>query len=70
MISNLCFLVVNITLLLILIKIDRRKGSIDGMFLICLIFTFFGNVTIKMTLNTYIALINTLSGIMLYRKTN
>ena len=67
MLSNLCFLIVNSTLLLMLLKINNEKEHIDLMFLVCLLFTFLGNATIGMSINTAIALINIILGIILFK---
>ena len=67
MLSSLCFLIVNSTLLLMLIGFLRNKDHIDFMFLICLLFTFLGNATIGMSINTAIALINIILGIILFK---
>ena len=58
MLSNLCFLIVNSTLLLMLLKISNEKEHIDLMFLVCLLFTFLGNICLGISVNTIIALIN------------
>ena len=67
MLSSLCFLVVNSNLLLMLIGFLRNKDHIDFMFLTCLLFTFLGNATIGMSINTAIALINIILGIILFK---
>ena len=63
MLSNLCFLIVNSTLLLMLLKINNEKEHIDLMFLVCLLFTFLGNICLGISVNTIIALINVGLGI-------
>ena len=63
MLSNLCFLIVNSTLLLMLLKFNYEKEHIDLMFLVCLLFTFLGNICLGISVNTIIALINVGLGI-------
>ena len=63
MLSSLCFLVVNSTLLLMLLKFNYEKEHIDLMFLVCLLFTFLGNICLGISVNTIIALINVGLGI-------
>ena len=67
MLSNLCFLIVNSTLLLMLLKIDNEKEHIDLMFLVCLLFTFLGNLCLGISANTIIALINVGLGIKVFK---
>ena len=67
MLSNLCFLIVNSTLLLMLLKINNEKEHIDLMFLICLLFTFLGNICLGISVNTIIALINVGLGIKVFK---
>ena len=67
MLSNLCFLVVNSTLLLMLLKFNYEKEHIDLMFLVCLLFTFLGNISLGISVNTIIALINVGLGIKVFK---
>ena len=67
MLSSLCFLVVNSTLLLMLIGFLRNKDHIDFMFLTCLLFTFLGNLCLGISVNTIIALINVGLGIKVFK---
>ena len=67
MLSSLCFLVVNSTLLLMLLKINNEKEHIDLMFLACLLFTFLGNICLGISVNTIIALINVGLGIKVFK---
>ena len=67
MLSSLCFLVVNSTLLLMLLKINNDKEHIDLMFLVCLLFTFLGNLWLGISVNTIIALINVGLGIKVFK---
>ena len=67
MLSSLCFLVVNSTLLLMLLKINNKKEYIDLMFLICLLFTFLGNLCLGISVNTIISLINVGLGIKVFK---
>ena len=67
MLSNLCFLIVNSTLLLMLLKISNEKEHIDLMFLVCLLFTFLGNLCLGISANTIIALINVGLGIKVFK---
>ena len=67
MLSNLCFLIVNSTLLLMLLKINNEKEHIDLMFLVCLLFTFLGNICLGISVNTIIALINVGLGIKVFK---
>ena len=67
MLSNLCFLIVNSTLLLMLLKIKNEKEHIDLMFLVCLLFTFLGNLCLGISANTIIALINVGLGIKVFK---
>ena len=67
MLSNLCFLIVNSTLLLMLLKINNEKEHIDLMFLVCLLFTFLGNICLGISANTIIALINVGLGIKVFK---
>lgn len=67
MLSNLCFLIVNSTLLLMLLKFNNEKENIDLMFLVCLLFTFLGNLCLGISVNTIIALINVGLGIKVFK---
>ena len=67
MLSNLCFLIVNSTLLLMLLKFNNEKEHIDLMFLVCLLFTFLGNICLGISVNTIIALINVGLGIKVFK---
>ena len=67
MLSSLCFLVVNATLFIMLTGFIKEKEHIDFKFFICLLFTFLGNATIGMSINTAIALINIILGIILFK---
>ena len=67
MLSNLCFLIVNSTLLLMLLKFNYEKEHIDLMFLVCLLFTFLGNLCLGISVNTIIALINVGLGIKVFK---
>ena len=67
MLSNLCFLIVNSTLLLMLLKNNNEKEHIDLMFLVCLLFTFLGNICLGISVNTIIALINVGLGIKVFK---
>ena len=67
MLSNLCFLIVNSTLLLMLLKNNNEKEHIDLMFLVCLLFTFLGNICLGISVNTIIALINIGLGIKVFK---
>ena len=67
MLSNLCFLIVNSTLLLMLLKFNNEKEHIDLMFLVCLLFTFLGNICLGISANTIIALINVGLGIKVFK---
>ena len=67
MLSNLCFLIVNSTLLLMLLKFNNEKEHIDLMFLVCLLFTFLGNLCLGISANTIIALINVGLGIKVFK---
>ena len=67
MLSSICFLIVNSTLLLMLLKINNEKEHIDLMFLICLLFTFLGNICLGISVNTIIALINVGLGIKVFK---
>ena len=67
MLSNLCFLIVNSTLLLMLLRINNEKEHIDLMFLVCLLFTFLGNICLGISVNTIIALINVGLGIKVFK---
>ena len=67
MLSNLCFLIVNSTLLLMLLKFNYEKEHIDLMFLVCLLFTFLGNICLGISVNTIIALINVGLGIKVFK---
>ena len=67
MLSSICFLVVNSTLLLMLIGFLRNKDHIDLMFLVCLLFTFLGNLCLGISANTIIALINVGLGIKVFK---
>ena len=67
MLSNLCFLIVNSTLLIMLLKFNNEKEHIDLMFLVCLLFTFLGNLCLGISVNTIIALINVGLGIKVFK---
>ena len=67
MLSSLCFLVVNSTLLLMLLKFNNDKEHIDLMFLVCLLFTFLCNLCLGISVNTIIALINVGLGIKVFK---
>ena len=67
MLSNLCFLIVNSSLLLMLLKFNYEKEHIDLMFLVCLLFTFLGNICLGISVNTIIALINVGLGIKVFK---
>ena len=67
MLSSLCFLVVNSTLLLMLLTFNNEKEHIDLMFLVCLLFTFLGNICLGISVNTIIALINVGLGIKVFK---
>ena len=67
MLSNLCFLIVNSSLLLMLLRINNEKEHIDLMFLVCLLFTFLGNICLGISVNTIIALINVGLGIKVFK---
>ena len=67
MLSSICFLIVNSTLLLMLIGFLKDKGNIDLMFLTCLLFTFLGNVQGGLSANTFISYINIILGFRLYK---
>ena len=67
MLSSFCFLVVNSTLLLMLLKFNNDKEHIDLMFLVCLLFTFLGNLCLGISVNTIIALINVGLGIKVFK---
>ena len=67
MLSNLCFLIVNSTLLLMLLKINNEKEHIDLMFLVCLLFNLLGNLCLGISVNTIIALINVGLGIKVFK---
>ena len=66
MLSSLCFLVVNSTLLLMLLKINNEKEHIDLMFLVCLLFNLLGNLCLGISVNTIISLINVGLGIKVF----
>ena len=66
MLSSLCFLVVNSILLSMLLKFNNEKEHIDLMFLVCLLFTFLGNICLGISVNTIIALINVGLGIKVF----
>ena len=57
MLSSLCFLVVNVLLTMMLIKIIKSGNKIGLDFLLCLIFTFLGNLFIP-GFNLVISLVN------------
>ena len=67
MLSSLCFLVVNSILLSMLLKFNNEKEHIDLMFLVCLLFTFLGNLCLGISVNTIIALINVGLGIKVFK---
>ena len=67
MLSSLCFLVVNSTLLLMLLKFNNEKEHIDLMFLVCLLFTYLGNLCLGISANTIIALINVSLGVKVFK---
>ena len=66
MLSSLCFLVVNSTLLLMLLKFNNEKEHIDLMFLACLLFNLLGNLCLGISVNTIISLINVGLGIKVF----
>ena len=67
MLSSICFLIVNSTLLLMLLRNNNEKEHIDLMFLVCLLFTFLGNICLGISVNTIIALINVGLGIKVFK---
>lgn len=68
MISTLCFLVVNLTLTIMLANILRNKQNIGSDFLLCLLFTFLGNLALGITANTIIALLNVVIGLKVVKR--
>ena len=59
MISTLCFIVVNVIITAILI--ESKKINIK--FMLCLMFTFLGNLAAGMSINVILALINVAIGL-------
>ena len=53
--------------MLMLLKINNDKEHIDLMFLVCLLFTFLGNLCLGISENTIIALINVGLGIKVFK---
>ena len=59
MISTLCFIAVNVIITAILI--ENKKINIK--FMLCLMFTFLGNLSAGMSINVILALINVAIGL-------
>lgn len=68
MLSIFSFLVVNLLLFVMLTKMIMSNGSIDSMFLGCLLFTFIGNVLLPPSINLVISAINLSIGIRLWMR--
>lgn len=68
MISTLCFLVVNTLLSFMLLGFIKNKGNIGIDFMLCLLFTFLGNLFIGIGINTIISLLNVFLGLYLVKK--
>ena len=66
MLSTLCFVVVNMLLFCMLINIMSNKGTIELDFLLCLLFTFLGNL-LFVNINLVFSLINVLLGLKLVK---
>ena len=67
MISTLCFLVVNSLLSFMLLTIIKKRGNIGIDFALCLLFTFLGNVSLGIGINTLVSLFNVCLGLYLVK---
>ena len=68
MISTLCFLVVNSLLSFMLLGFIKNKGNIGIDFMLCLLFTFLGNLSLGIGINTLVSLFNVCLGLYLVKK--
>ena len=68
MISTLCFLAVNSLLSFMLLTIMKKRGDIGIDFAICLLFTFLGNLSLGIGINTLVSLFNVYLGLYLVKK--
>ena len=68
MISTLCFLVVNSLLSFMLLTIMKKRGNIGIDFTLCLLFTFLGNLSLGIGINTLVSLFNVFLGLYLVKK--
>ena len=68
MISTLCFLIVNSLLSFMLLTIMKKRGDIGIDFAICLLFTFLGNLSLGIGINTLVSLFNVYLGLYLVKK--
>ena len=68
MISTLCFLVVNSFLSFMLLTIMKKRGNIGIDFALCLLFTFLGNLSLGIGINTLVSLFNVYLGLYLVKK--
>ena len=68
MISTLCFLVVNTLLSFMLLNFLKNKQNIGVDFMLCLLFTFLGNLSLGIGINTLVSLFNVYLGLYLVKK--
>ena len=67
MLGTVFFIGVNVTLTVMLTALLREKDRIDLLFLLCLLFTFGGNLSGGITINTVISFVNLVLGIILFK---